>query len=1256
MSQISKRKSIKTFGSLTFAGLTGVAGVASLGTANADEYTSMDVISASEKGSGVDKITTSTANSVSVEKYNELIRSLSNNSVVTVDGSVTADSATVNDLQQNFDKIRDLITQYNSVKSQLDTQAQNYTELTGGTLDEDQTHTIVVDASKGYANVVTTLTNAINNAKQMQEDNKKVIGVLAKASTKQSAEVIKAKDAANAEIVRAAETNTHTDDGIVGNLDKIKRASEDSKASDGVVVDYSATDKVNTVAPTAEQAKPIEVYDIAGVNDAKAKILDKINEAHAENNKVAVDVAKYRDNSLVNIDTINKWLASERTTAENVGQQIDKSMGSLDKIQTYRESNIKKLQEARAHILDPKTKGSDKAKQKIVEGIDQAIKNLQETKVNKKVVAELNKEVTDFGDIGRNPNEVKQIASDITKKNQGVINQNLEKVKANSATIAQKFDSDTAAEQDKINKFVERVQKSIGAGAQVTDDWLQQRQIFQQSDRYKSYIQAALKQTEAEIDGVITGKKTENGITIKSVRPDTSAALASASEYQAQSDNGFTDGFGSPMLPSKNINDFATVRGNKLLNSQRDGGAQAVYDAMKAKVWKLFDSNPVLSDIRNQHFGTVNSSNVLLVASFEPSVTVDLKDSFVSVDKDGNTSTHPMSLKLSLTDENGNSLTKAFRDNPKNAGVGNLINPLYVFYLSVDPVTGALVTGGGYIPTTTPNGIGGGSQSGGGELRLGSADNSASDNIAWGSIARHSLSLESNVDYDGKGLILKTQVAVDNGAGKLAAYAPLYISDIDDGQFLHINKGANLDVLMSGQGASITDAGNFYKVTSSNLGKDNGANGTTNLDSQSVLIFGADTKPDSSTEGVGIGHGVAAGGLSYQDIDVALFAPFGIIGGITPPKVDAHAYDIDTFSVAKPNAKAHTEGKYAPKQFIQKIKYQPTHTNGDVSNIDLKLTLPQLVNNTTEKRASSNTSMTVRGRTRTQRTSSGNSLVVRPVSRNERTSSGNSLVVRPVSRNERTSSGNSLVVREITRNERTSSGNTLVVRTLIPQSVENKETKTSTPVVPVINGTDTNGANATADVTKKGVEVNVSVYADPAVATVADKALTAWKQALAGKNVTLNATITSDKDALNKGVTMAFLDADNTTTKLSNAQDSVGTDDDSQFEMKDLAGLSMTTSHLKLVDADANDKYNRDGSIKSGDVLKNSKYIIQLNTETIPTDKQSGVLAHEIGHLFGLVHDDGDTLMTTFYDDSDFTGEISNYDATVAAAYVLSSL
>lgn len=275
MSQISKRKSIKTFGSLTFAGLTGVAGVASLGTANADEYTSMDVISASEKGSGVDKITTSTANSVSVEKYNELIRSLSNNSVVTVDGSVTADSATVNDLQQNFDKIRDLITQYNAAKAALDTQAQNYTELTGQPVDDDLTQNVIIDASKGYANVVSSLTQAIQNANNKQKANADVIAKLAATSTRQTAEVNKAIANANAEIVKAAETNTHTDDGIVGNFDKIKRASEDSKANDGVVVDYSATDKVNAVASKAKAEAPVVASTLTEVNDAKAKILAK---------------------------------------------------------------------------------------------------------------------------------------------------------------------------------------------------------------------------------------------------------------------------------------------------------------------------------------------------------------------------------------------------------------------------------------------------------------------------------------------------------------------------------------------------------------------------------------------------------------------------------------------------------------------------------------------------------------------------------------------------------------------------------------------------------------------------------------------------------------------------------------------------------------------------------------------------------------------------------------------------------------------
>ena len=44
---------------------------------------------------------------------------------------------------------------------------------------------------------------------------------------------------------------------------------------------------------------------------------------------------------------------------------------------------------------------------------------------------------------------------------------------------------------------------------------------------------------------------------------------------------------------------------------------------------------------------------------------------------------------------------------------------------------------------------------------------------------------------------------------------------------------------MSGQGTSVEDAGTFYKVKSSDLVKI-AATGTTNIDSQSVLVFGKD--------------------------------------------------------------------------------------------------------------------------------------------------------------------------------------------------------------------------------------------------------------------------------------------------------------------------------------------------------------------------------------------------------------------------------
>lgn len=135
--------------------------------------------------------------------------------------------------------------------------------------------------------------------------------------------------------------------------------------------------------------------------------------------------------------------------------------------------------------------------------------------------------------------------------------------------------------------------------------------------------------------------------------------------------------------------------------------------------------------------------------------------------------------------------------------------------------------------------------------------------------------------------------------------------------------------------------------------------------------------------------------------------------------------------------------------------------------------------------------------------------------------------------------------------------------------------------------------------------------------------------------------------------TIAILDADNQTTRLDIAEGSVGVDNDSDFEFSRLAGLSMTTKRLMLVDADQNDKYNRSGTFKKGSEFKHTDTIIQLNSEVLKTSEDRiKVLKHEIGHLFGLEHDDKDTLMTTRFTDRIFSGEISKKDIELAKKYL----
>ena len=267
----------------------------------------------------------------------------------------------------------------------------------------------------------------------------------------------------------------------------------------------------------------------------------------------------------------------------------------------------------------------------------------------------------------------------------------------------------------------------------------------------------------------------------------------------------------------------------------------------------------------------------------------------------------------------------------------------------------------------------------------------------------------------------------------------------------------------------------------------------------------------------------------------------------------------------------------------------------------------------------------------------------------KKTASGNSLTVRTNPISKATASGNSMVLKVLSREKLTASSNSMITRVLQPTKTYTTNTATNAVVQALVK------AKQPVTITKN--TVNISAYADKAIAPVVNTAIQKWATALKSNGLTLDYTVTSDKAALEKGVTIAFLDADDETTRGNMGLATIGVEDDKEMEFSSLAGLSMSTSTIQLVDLTGQDKLNKDGSITNGNVLKNAQYIVQLNTEGITTTKdQTNVVTHEIGHIFGLDHNDSDSLMTTYYDDSDFTGEISSIDAKLAVAHILDKI
>ena len=1234
---------------LIVASTVGTLAGALAGSVSADE-----VVRSTERGGGSDVISDSTAVSSSVDqtqidRINEQLRQLAaqSNGLITINEKVVvANDDTIKDFAANADKVEASLKAY---KEAFDTYARE-AALHGRDVDRSLGNT-------GYSRLSTVKDFTDHFGDQVKILNKMTDDLKKEPTSEANPVVNKAFDEANKVISERARTLNNSNNGVLGDYDKLKRSAEDSKvklANGGIALDVDTTgtqtvsnNKVETKTLTETvQLDKDPNKSIAAITAARDKILNELNASVAQNSATSVNADNYVDTALKNKADVEAWLQKETTRVRNVRDEISKNTDSVSNFKTYKEQVLKTLDEDRAKA---EKITNERIRNKTLAYIDEAKKVVSEqVDLKVKVAATLKVDEIDFGNLGRSNAEIMKIANDTTASITKLINDNMVAVTTSNKDANEALNTTKADNDKQMKDFHDQLEKALKKPiSQIDEKWVEARAIYGQSPAYQTYIKKAMAQTQDAIDGVVKETINKGGVTIKRVDANTSAATASAAEYQAQSKNGFDNGFGSPMVPSLNVNDFATVRGHKAMNSQTDGGAQKIINTLTNKmipggIWgDDTDKWAVIQDVVGQHMNVVGADKVLLVASLKPEVTFDLKDSFAYVDENGQTHTANSSLKLSYTTEQGTSIGDALREHYPTAA------PLYLFYLSVDPKTGALVAGGGYIPTLIANMGAGAGDSGynkstdgdwaGKPLRLGAASDSADDTaVVWGrsgsSGANARLStvpIGSNIPLGGEGIggRLNVSYAVENAAGKWAQYAPLYISDIDDGQYLALSKGAQTDVFMSGQGISVEDAGTFYKVKSSDLGRKDAATGTTNIDSQSVLIFGKDTQPDSVT-GMAIGHG-PTGTTSYHAIDVSLFAPFGVVGSVQP-KVELKGVEktLNTFEISDLKARAHTDNKTTTTQvnakLIQKPPFEgPVPGTTPVERYTISLLKPGKAPE--PKVVASNTSMVVRQLADdVKRTASGNSLVVRTLSKDLRTASGNSLTVRTIDKAERTASGNSMTVRTIDKKERTASGNSLAVRAL-----------TNKTVVETVTDNSLKEDVKTALVTPKDQAIHFTVYVEPEIRAEAEKALTLWADGLAKFGTTLDVTYTDNVADLAGGVDLAILAADNKSTRVDVASKSLGKPDgqDEAFEMADLAGLMSKLGAQDQVALDAEDKFNRSGTLSDARLFGKTTNVIQMNTQAQPNSADIyKTLAHEIGHVFGLEHDDEDPLMSTYSD------------------------
>lgn len=1214
------------------ASLTGFAALSGV-SAKADT----EVIRTTEKGASGEVIKEGKTLQEDINSINKLISNISKNY-----DNVEIGKSTITLTNENRDEVKSKLVELQKVLNKLESQNVKFKSLStnatkfGLTIDESTIEKI--DLSN-LDNVTNKLNDIVAERDRLIHENTETIERAATSSS--SATYNKAfnesVETANKRISELTTLDDHYTDGILGNVKELNEKADAVTKDSGLKVDTTKTKANNVITKTSEFVRNDNVIrNLSDVEKATNDVISKINNVRKSNEAEVVKSKTYTTNAVKNMELINTWLKGASNQTNKVKEDVEKNSKASTLINEYKEKQKAELLKLKDKVS--KSDKPEKVKAKMLEDIDKAIATIDESGVKVNVVGKIDAIGNlDFGDIGRETSEIQKLIDNASSQINASVGSSLDNLKTKNAESLAKVEPVIQNNIERIKKYIEGIDKG-GTSTQIDESFLQKMPIYS-GEKYKAYVNEALRQTEATTDGVFLGEELlephYKDMMLKYTASNKSVANIAAAQWLADKEKGLNGVYGSVMLPSANVNDFATVRGTKFANSQTfTGGAWGIIQRIGSQAWSnastrgynaVLSKHSVFKDIKTQHIDNVGNSNVFLVASYEPTVTFDLKDAYVTVGENGEVTRKNMSLTLDVTQYNGTRL-------PKGGTIAGMNwKMLYLYYISVDPNTGKLLTGVGYYRhLTEANGRGTNTHTGG-ELRLGLDTSTINDNITINKYSKLFSPADggANDALFNYGINVNFSARLDESVGEAGKRTPIFIGDIDDKQRLNVYKDTNYtmtDIILSGnEKPTIQDMGNYYRLDT-NVPKVDGIQSSPVLDETAVMISGQST--------VGISH--AGGKNGYTSIDVSLFNPWGIIGGSPSLSLEKVNANVDTIQVNTPNVKAHTEGNYTLKDVKAELNSKPDAAAGTLYKGNYKILLPNIANEKEDiKRVASNTSFVVKKlEDIAKHSASGNTLVVRGVD-SLKSSSGNTLIVRQLD-GLRSSSGNSIIVKTITTDTKSSSGNTLVVKTTKP--IETISASNNSIVTKVVNN----------ELKLKNKEVNVKVYADDSLKTEVEKALSDWKDAFSKHNISFNYEFTS----VNKGVDIAFLDSDNETTRVDRGWLSVDTDDDYGFEMTELAGLMTKTATVDLVDADSNDKYSRSG-IRSKDILKKAKYIVQLNTDAIKSSvSKEKVLKHEIGHVFGLEHDNNDSLMTTFYNDPIFNGDISIKDASLAVEHI----